>query len=469
MTASVNSTLARYRWASAFLNGMIQAPPTPRPDATSEEIRARAINRVDRLRRFLDFAGRPQDRYRTLHVGGTSGKGSTSAFLASILQAAGYRTGLHVSPYLQVETEKLVVDGRLESGDRFADHVEALDGLVKQWAARGEPPLTYGEFWVALTFLAFARDEVEFAVIEVGAGGRFDLTNVIQSDVAVITSIGLDHVKSLGGTIPEIAWHKAGIIKPARPAVTTVDQPEALTVIAREAAEQRAPLTHLVDGRDFRVLGSGAAGTALLDVASGRSFDLPLPGTFQGANAAAAIGAARALRDLPRGPIDDDAIARGLSSTRFPGRMEIVRDGPLVILDGAHNPAKMASLVANLERLGHPTRRILVFGCLDSHDYLQLARLVAPVADEVIVTTPSATQRTSAAPEALADVIRETGCPVEVVTEPRGALEAALDRAAPDDQILVTGSLYLVGAVRERWYPSEAIVLARSSWPGHDA
>lgn len=466
MTASVNTTLARYRWASAFLEGMIQAPPTPRPEATPAEIRARAVTRVDRLRRFLDFAGRPQEQYRTLHVAGTSGKGSTSAFLASILQAAGYRTGLHVSPYLQVETEKLVVDGRLEAGDRFADHVEALDALVRRWVARGEPPLTYGEFWVALTFLTFARDEVDVAVIEVGAGGRFDLTNVIRPEVAVITSIGLDHVKSLGGTIPEIAWHKAGIIKPGRPAVSTVDDPDAQAVIAREAAEQGAPLAHLAAGRDFQVLDTGARGTTLRDVAAGRTFDLPLAGTFQGANAAAAIGAVRALRDLPGGPIGDDAIARGLAATRFPGRMEIVQDRPQVVLDGAHNPTKMASLVANVARLGRPARRILVFGCLDSHDYLQIARIVAPVADEAIVTTPSATQRTSAAPDALAEVVRQAGCPVRVVTEPRAAIAAALDRAGPDDQILVTGSLYLVGAVRERWYPSEAIVLGRSSWPG---
>lgn len=460
--------LARYRWASDFVKGLIQGPPTPRPDATPEQIRERALARIDRLRRFLDSAGAPQTRFRVLHVGGTSGKGSTSAYLASIMHAAGYRTGMHVSPYLQVEIEKLQVDGRLVSGDRFADHVQALDEAVKRWVSQGGEALSYGEFWVALTFLAFAREEVEFAVIEVGAGGRFDLTNVVMPEVAVITSIGLDHVRTLGGTIPEIAWHKAGIIKDGRPAVTTVAEPEALTVIEREAAERHTPLTIVREVRDFQVLGTRDDRTELLDISSGRVFNLPLPGVFQGANAAAAIAAARALRDLPGGPISDDVIARGLAGTRFPGRMEIVQRRPRVVLDGAHNPSKMAALAESIALLGRPRRRIVVFGCLDSHDYIAMARTVARMADEVIVTAPFATARASASTEELARAVRAAGQPTEVIEEPRLAVDAALARAGTDDEILVTGSLYLVGQVRERWYDSEDIVLGRTSFPARE-
>jgi dihydrofolate synthase / folylpolyglutamate synthase len=459
------SALAKYHWASRYISELIQGPPSPRPSASPEEIRARALARLDRLRQFLAFVGNPQQQYRSVHVGGTSGKGSTSALIASLLHAGGFHVGLHVSPYLQVETEKLQIDGRLLPAERFAEHVGALDGEIKRWVAQGGPPLTYGEFWVALTFFSFAREALDWAVIEVGAGGRFDLTNVLLSDVAVITSIGLDHTRSLGGTIPEIAWHKAGIIKPGRPAVTTVTKPDALEVIAREAAETGSKLTHVLEGREFDVLSTGADGTRVLDRESGVTFATVLPGHFQGANVAAAVAAVRAVENLLPQPIDAASLARGIAETRFAGRMEIVQRSPLVVLDGAHNPEKMESFLQGAADLGQPRRRILVLGSLDGHDYLTVAGIIAPIADEVIVTAPSAQERTSGSTEAIAAVVRASGKPVEVIAEPLDAMDAALRRAQPDDHILVTGSLYLVGAVRERWYQSEAIVLQGTCWP----
>ena len=459
------SALNRYEWASRYINDLIQGPPSPRAGSTQEEIRARAIARVERLRRFLAFVGDPQQSYRSIHVGGTSGKGSTSALIAGVLHAAGFHVGLHVSPYLQVETEKLQIDTRLMPGDRFADHVAALDREIKRWVGQGGAPLTYGEFWVALTFFSFAREELDWAVIEVGAGGRFDLTNVLLSDVAVITSIGLDHVRTLGGTIPEIAWHKAGIIKPGRPAVTTVTKPDALDVIKREARETGSNLIEIAEGRDFDVVSSGADGTAVLDRASGTTFKTTLPGHFQGSNVAAAAAAVRAIEGMQPHAISDEAIARGIADTRFPGRMEIVQQSPLVVLDGAHNPDKMRSFVQAALELGEPSRRIVVLGSLDAHDFLTGARIVTPIADEVIVTAPSATERSSAPTDDIARIVREAGKPVEVIAEPRAAIDAALSRASATDHILVTGSLYLVGAIRERWYDSESIVVQGTSWP----
>lgn len=465
MATTEDISLAHYRWASDFINGLIQGPPSPPPAATPDEIRTRAIARLDRLRRFLAFLGDPQSRYRSIHVGGTCGKGSTSAYIASILTSAGYRTGLHVSPYIQVETEKLQIDRRLMPAERFATHVADLAAEVERWNAHGGARVTYGEFWVALTFFAFAREEVDFAVIEVGAGGRFDLTNVLEPDIAVITSVGIDHVRTLGHTIPEIAWHKAGIIKPGRIAVTTVDDPAALDAISREADEQQATLVQLADARDFRLANTGESGTWLLDLPSERLFHLPLPGTFQAANAAAAIGAVRALTDLPSGPIPDELVAAGLAATRFPGRMEIVQDGPQVVLDGAHSPEKMAKLMASIPYLGRPERRILVFGALGGHDYLAMAEIAARRVDDVIVTAPKAVERESVPVDAIADVFRAAGQPVTVVPDPEDALNLALQRAECNDQILVTGSLYLVGAARERWYRSDDIVRAGTSWP----
>src|SRR6185312_9623473 len=156
---------------------------------------------------------------------------------------------------------------------------------------------------------------------------------------------------------------------------------------------------------------------------------------------------------------------RGIAETRFAGRMEIVQRNSLVVLDGAHNPEKMESFLRGAVELGQPRRRILVLGSLDGHDYLTVAGIIAPLADEVIVTAPSAQERTSGSTEAIAAVVRERGKPINVIPEPREAIDEALRRAQPDDHILVTGSLYLVGAVRERWYPSEAIVVQGTCWP----
>ncbi|HET7036957.1 MAG TPA: Mur ligase family protein [Thermomicrobiaceae bacterium] len=456
------TVLERYHWAADYVNSLIQAPPSPPASATAEEIRARQGTRLARLRRFLAYIGDPQERYRTVHVTGTSGKGSTAAFIAGILSEGGYHTGLHVSPYLQVETEKLVIDGRLLAGDRFAGYVAELAEAARRWEARGGERVTYGEFWVALTFLAFAGERLDWAVIEVGAGGRFDLTNVINSEVAVITSVGFDHVRTLGPGIPDIAWHKAGIIKPGKPAVTTVADPAALEVIRREATEQGSPLVELAPGRDYTFLAGDAHGTLLREARSGREFVAPLPGSFQAANAAAAIGAVRAL-GLPA--LDDDVSARGLAATRFPGRIEVVQERPQVVLDGAHNPDKMRSLAANAGLLGSPRRRVLVLGALDGHDYLQNARIIAPLCDVVVLTAPHTIERATASTEALGEVMRELGKPVETVLEPREAIEVALRQAGPEDQVLVTGSLYLVGQVRERWYPSDDIVWQQTSWP----
>lgn len=469
MSGSSEAVLARYRRASDYINGLSEGSPTPRPDATPAEIRARMIQRVDRMRRFLDFAGNPQDQFHSVHVGGTSGKGSTATFIAAILEASGYRTGLHVSPYIQVETEKLVIDGRLLSADRFAGYVDELAELLGRWYAAGGERIGYGQSWVALSYLALAREKVDFGVIEVGAGGRFDLTNVLNPDVSVITSIGLDHVRTLGGTIPEIAWHKAGIIKPGRPVVTTVTQPEALAVIEAEAELQHAPLTIISAGRDFEIVSTSVDGTAMLDKRTNHVFKTGLGGVFQAPNAAAAINAVRALPEVPGGKADQASIACGLGKARFAGRIEIVQESPRVILDGAHNPAKMGSLAESMQRLSRPRRRILIFGSVESHDFSSTARVAATIADEIIVTSPALDWRSNADPNQLAEVFQQTTDKlVTAVDDPFDALALALSRAEEADEVLVTGSLYLIGKLRDHWYPADQIILQQTMWPNSD-
>lgn len=458
----------QYRWASEYLTGLIQGPPSPPPDATSDEIRARAIARNERLRSFLYFIGDPHLRYRTLHIAGTSGKGSTAAFLTSILTTAGLCTGMHVSPYLQVETEKLQINNRLMSAELFARYVYELANEVGRWVEAGNAPLTYGEFWVALTFYSFAREGCEYVVMEAGAGGRFDLTNVVQPDVTVITSVGLDHVRTLGETIPEIAWHKAGIIKPGVPAVTTVSDPAALKVLNDEAYRQGAELVTMRAQVDYQWEWRDNDGGYLTMPGLERPVRLPLAGPFQAANAAAAIRAARLLYKK-RGPrVFAGDLEAGIKRTRFPGRVEIVQSRPVVVLDGAHNPEKVGALVETLSYFPRPRKRILVLGSLGGHDFQNVAKIVSPEADQVIVTAPSATERSSAPVEDLVSIVIQSGRPYRVVMDPLEAIHTALAMADPDDQIVVTGSLYLVGTIREHWYPSRAIIAQQTPFPEVD-
>lgn len=455
---------ARYRWAVSYLRALIQAPPGPPPGTPPEVVRLRAQRRLERLRAFLSFLNDPHCAYPVIHVTGTSGKGSTAAFIASILDSAGYRVGLHLSPYLQVETEKLQIGRQLIAAERFADLVAELDEAARSWIARGGQPLTYGEFWTALVFNAFRAERVDIAVVEVGVGGRFDLTNVVQPAVSVITTVGLDHIRTLGPTIRDIAWHKAGIIKPGRPAISGVTEPELLSVLQAEATAVGAPLRVLMRGRDFdHVLEEGRS--FLVDRLHQRKFLLGLDGDFQATNAALAVAAVRALSPELAAHLSDEAIAHGLATARFPGRFEIVQRAPTVVLDGAHNPQKLEALLTALDRLPQPGRRIVVLGVLDGHDAPAMAVRLARQVAIAITTAPRAILREAADPDSLAAIFASHGCTALAIPDVDGAIETALALATPEDQVLVTGSLYLVGQARERWYPAADIVTQQTCWP----
>jgi dihydrofolate synthase/folylpolyglutamate synthase len=460
--------LHRYHAAIARLEKLIEETRIP-VEKSPLAVRERAERRLARLHRLLDALGNPHLGYPIVHVAGTSGKGSTSTAVAAILSAAGYRTGLHTSPYLQVATEKLQVDGRLVDPEMFAALVDEVVDRLNGVLAPGEESLTYAEAWVVLISLHFARERVDAAVIEVGAGGRFDMTNVVQPAVSVVTSIGLDHVITLGGTIPEIAWHKAGIIKPGVPAVTAVPDPEALDVITAEAAKVGAPLTRVVEGETYEVLGIDLGGTHWRELPDGQELTTPLPGRVQAANAATAVAAVRALAGSGL-PVGDEPIHSGLSRARIPGRFEIAQVRPRVILDGAHNAQKMAALAGDLPVVlaGAPDAKlIVVLGVLEAKDAAQIARFLTPHVHELIVTSPRVVAKPGLAPPALEATARAAGYagPIAVVPEPRDAIETAIGRARPLDTVLVTGSLYLVGNIRGRWYPDDEIALQRTPWP----
>lgn len=457
----MSSALDQYQQAERYVNGLIMGPPSPPPGTPPDEIRARAVARLDRLRALLDFLGNPQRAYRTIHIAGTSGKGSTSTFTASILTAAGFRTGAHVSPYLQVATEKLQINGQIVPAARYAALVDSMRASVEAWVADGHARPNYGEFWVAMTYRYFAEERVDVAVIEVGAGGRFDVTNVIEPDVAAITSIGYDHTVTLGSTLPEIAWHKAGIIKPGAIAVSAVSEPEALPVIEAEALKQGVELRRVRQGHEFDTVETSERGTSFVDAASGRRFQAQLPGSFQAINAAAAVAITRAFNP---DRVTDDAIAAGLDSARFPGRMETVQRAPLVLLDGAHNPEKVASLARNLDILYPDRRTLVVFGALESKNYEEMLESLLPRAAVLIATAPRVFAKPSTTATEIA-ALAPVGMTTAAIDDPIAAVDRAIDMAGPGDVVLVTGSLYLVGNVRERWYPSERILELGTCWP----
>jgi dihydrofolate synthase/folylpolyglutamate synthase len=466
----VRTDLDEFKLAAARLDQLIEQTPA-RTDTSREAIRERATLRMNRLRRLLASLGEPLSGYPIVHVGGTSGKGSTSTAIASILTTAGYRTGIHTSPYLQVPTEKLQLDGQLISAKTYARLANVILDELDRWNARGEDPLTYGEAWIALMALYFRDQKVDFAVVEVGAGGRFDLTNVLTPVLSVVTSVGIDHTNTLGETIEDIAWHKAGIIKAGAPAISAVAAPSARAIMRHEADEVGTTLLQLETAHEITDFRIGAGRTSWTERATGEQFEIGLAGEFQAVNGHVAVNAARTLREAAF-EIDDAAIREGLRNARIPGRAEYVQDRVTVLLDGAHNEDKIGALARDIPLLlpvGEQGRRIAVVGALEAKHADRMLAMLAPHVHDLVATSPQVLAKASREATDLAAVAYGAGFRggIHVEVEPRKAIARAVELARPEcgDAVLVTGSLYLVGNIRERWFHGDAIVQAQSCWP----
>ena len=471
-SADDHRTLSRFHDAVRRTDALIERgqPPVGKSQA---EIRARAEQRLANVRSLLADLGDPHRAYPVVHIGGTSGKGSTSVFLAEILRRAGLRTGLHLSPYLQSPTEKLQIDGRLIAPGEFADLVDDILEVGASWSRRTGLALTYGEIWIALVCTHLARRRVDVAVIEVGAGGRYDLTNVVDPALSVITSVGLDHQVTLGDTIPEIAWHKAGIIKPGRPALTAVLDPAALPVIEAEARATGSRLGRVLPGITYEVLAADATSVRWrelpIPVAGPHGYVTTMPGRFQAVNAATAVAAARTLSGLGL-PVSSMALADGVRHARIPGRAELVQREPRVLLDGAHNPQKVSALAQDLPDLlplAPGGRRIVVLGMLDAKSPAEAIDALIPHAGALIVTAPRVLAKPPHEATVLATMAAERGFsgPIIVEPDPRAAVDQAIAMAGPNDAVVVTGTHYLVGNVRGIWQPDDEVTLAQTPWP----
>jgi dihydrofolate synthase / folylpolyglutamate synthase len=393
--------------------------------------------------RLLDRLGNPQKKYKTIIVGGTNGKGSIAATLSSILVSGGYRVGLYTSPHLIDFTERIRINGLpISPGD--------LRRLIQEVRRQITEDVTYFEVATALAFLYFFETSVDVAVLEVGLGGRLDATNVCDSEVSVISNVTLEHREYLGRTLQDIAFEKAGIIKENGVCVTAVGKGKALEIIEKICREKNSRLYRI--GREIRIraLPDGFFSYRGIEKQYDR-LSTPLLGRHQRVNAACAVGAVELL--TKQGFLLDDAsVLRGLQDVHWEGRLEVLARSPMVVVDGAHNPAGASALREALVGIFPGRRVVLVLGVLRDKDYRGIMRRLAPLAHCVILTKPSADRALH--PRELEDEARKYNRDVEVVENPQRALERALTRAQSEDLICLTGSLYLVGEIKKIYRPN---------------
>jgi dihydrofolate synthase/folylpolyglutamate synthase len=393
------------------------------------------------IRAILSRLGRPDLRYRAIHIAGTNGKGSTAAMTAAMLSAAGYRVGLYTSPHLVDFRERIRVNGAMITEAQVSELVTRIAML-----AGDDVPLTFFEFTTAMAFHYFAEAQVDAAVLEVGMGGRFDATNVVEPIATAITTISLDHEEYLGPTIERIAYENAGIIKPGVPVVGGRLNEQAVRVIQETAVAQAAPFYRL--GNAFDVHGNQTVFDYVGIRARHHGLSCPLPGRHQLDNAACAI----ALLDVAESSglrTPPAAIKQGLAATRWEGRLEIVDRNPTVVLDGAHNPEAAGVLATYLAdfRAAHPGVRIaLVLGMMRDKAHRPFVQILRPHIDELIVTQADIAR--AAAAHELRNGLIDVMPSLHLVPSPGEALILARRLVTPADLICVTGSLMLVGDMK---------------------
>jgi dihydrofolate synthase/folylpolyglutamate synthase len=402
---------------------------------------------LENIHALLKELGSPQEKVPAVHIAGSNGKGSVAAFLSSILAEAGYRVGTYTSPHLVDVEERIAVDGRPLAPELLAEAATfvkiRVDRLLESRALRREP--TYFEFLTAVAFHVFAREECDVAVAEAGLGGRLDATNVISRPlVCIITRIDTEHTEHLGSTLPEIAREKAGICRAGVPTLTFEKDPGTLAAL-RDAA-RAAGSTLVPVAAEFEAT-TGEDGNVTIRTGRARFPDLavPLPGEHQVENLALALRAVDLLTS--RGfAVDLDQIRMGVQNTRWPGRLEVVRTNPTVLLDGAHNPAGARALAAYLDTLNSGGDLYVVFGAMKDKDIPGIMAPILPRARKVFLTRASLDR--AAPTEVLAEHARGLHDDLVTLPDPGSALDGALAEARDADTVLVAGSLVLIGDVK---------------------
>ena len=393
---------------------------------------------------ILEAIGNPHEEIQAIHIGGTNGKGSTAAMMASVLQKEGYRVGLYTSPHLIRFSERIKVNG-VEIRE---DEVAALTGWMKERieASGITPSFTFFDFTTAMAFRYFSQKRVDLAILEVGLGGRLDSTNVIDPLLSIITNVTRDHEEILGKSILKIAEEKAGIIKKGRPLITAATQPEVVQLFSKFCRMKDSPLYRV--SKDFRYDPIGERNFHYEGLHRKLwSVRLNLPGFHQIVNATIALGALEILEDLGY-PVSTEAMIEGLQEVDWPGRLEMISSSPRVVLDGAHNPAGAMALKESLKKEFQFHHLILLLGIMKDKDFRSILKTLAPLADHIILSKPHMERASS--PSLLLDQLGDTnGKKAEIVKDLPRAIEKGLSLTQPEDLFCITGSLYTVGEARD--------------------
>ncbi|MFZ0878577.1 MAG: folylpolyglutamate synthase/dihydrofolate synthase family protein [Candidatus Acidiferrales bacterium] len=398
--------------------------------------------------------GHPERRAPCVHIAGTNGKGSTAAMLESILRSAGLKTGLYTSPHLERINERIRINAEPIADEEFARSFDRVLAVIETQMASGALAAhpTFFECVTAIAFDVFARSGVEFAIYEVGMGGRLDATNIVTPEVAVITQIDFDHESYLGHSLEEIAGEKAGIIKPDSLVVSAAERPEARSVIAERCRKQNARLVEIDSawqiGKISAIAGCYRANAEWRADGERIRLRIPLPGKFQIRNALTAAAAAQLLEGGGF-RVDAKAIEHGIASVQWPGRLERVAEHPAVFLDGAHNPSAARELREFWDENFAGRRILLVYGAMRDKAVDEIAGLLFPRAAHVILTQPHQSRAISVA--VLEQIACHHAASCEAIGDAAQAIERALSLAKPEDAVFVTGSLFLVGEARSHF------------------
>ncbi|HHZ13336.1 MAG TPA: bifunctional folylpolyglutamate synthase/dihydrofolate synthase [Clostridiales bacterium] len=404
---------------------------------------------LENIKDLLARLGNPQKQYRVIHVAGTNGKGSVTSMITNILHEAGYKVGMFISPYLENFTERIQVELREIPREDLAKTTQQVKEKVDEMVASGRNHPTEFEIVTAIGFLYFARQKIDIAVVEVGLGGRFDATNVVDEPLlSVITAIGFDHMDILGSTLGEIAFEKAGIIKQGRPVVSYPQLGEASSVI-REAARERKSPYYEVDGHQIDVKES-SLDENVFDFRYGdelyRDLKLKLVGEHQLLNAATALTAIEVVKELGL-TVSKEAVVQGLLKTRWPGRLEKIQDNPIILIDGAHNAAGADALAHTVSTYFANDDLTLVLGVLKDKEVDAIVNRLCPLAHKVIITRPDSPRAMD--PAELSEKVLVYNNNVTVEPDIIRAIHKGIDAAGEQGVILICGSLYLVGAARK--------------------
>lgn len=421
-------TFERYHQAVAYIEGLSNLPLE-----TDYMIDKNHAGRyLDRMESFLRRLGNPEKGLKIIHITGTSGKGSVTNALHNILNQAGKKVGSFTSPFATTSIEKIKIGDKFIDPEEFADIIEYMKPAIDEAYTKdryGRP--SYFEIFFALALVAFKRNRCEWAVIEVGLGGRFDATNIVKNPVVTaITTIDFDHTELLGNTLEKIAYDKAGIIKKGSAFYTTEVRPKLLRMFQKICKEQKATFTRVATKGDHKERNKLLVTTI-----------------------AKHIG------------ISSEAIEKGINKDALPCRFEKVQEKPIVIIDGAHNRSKMASTVENLKRLKFK-RLFVVLSISDNKDHFSILNQIAPLADEVFFTRFETEARKCAHPKRLLSLSKgflRKGAKTIITLDPKHALKEALSHAGTDDLVLVTGSFYLAGELRTHWISEDTILAHRTA------